>query len=85
MPSLDSDFSSVVGTPIFVAEILAVFSAIRKMMRIVSRRILLENTMRKNVSGAPMRSAKMPNQIDVLNPARTKKTATTPAKRMDKT
>jgi hypothetical protein len=55
------------------------------MMRIVSRRILLENTMRKNVSGAPMRSAKMPNQIDVLNPTRTKKTATTPAKRMDKT
>jgi len=84
MLSLDSDFSSIVGKPMLVKPILAVSSAIRKITRIVSRTTLLETTVKKNIRGAPMRSAKIPNQIEALNPTMIKKRAIRLADRVDK-
>jgi hypothetical protein len=73
MPSLGSGFSPL----------LARVSAIRKMATINSVQMRLQITATRKIRGAPMRSAKIPNPVEALNPKMINKTAINPAENID--
>jgi hypothetical protein len=79
MSSLGSGFSSMSTNLIFSTR-----AAIREITRIISRKTLLEMTVRSNIKGAPTRSAKTPNQVEALKPTTIKKRANRAADRMDR-
>jgi hypothetical protein len=57
---------------------------VRKTTRIISKKTLLKITVKRNTTGAPIRSAKIPNPMEVSNPTKIKKRAIKPANRIDK-
>jgi hypothetical protein len=54
------------------------------MTRIISRKTLLEMTVRSNIKGAPTRSAKIPNHVEALKPTTIMKRANRAADRIDR-
>ncbi len=79
MSSLDSGFSSMSTNLMFSTR-----AAVREMTRIISRKTLLEMTVRSNIKGAPTRSARIPNHVEALKPIAISKRANRTADSIDR-